>query len=332
MNYTKKNTDFSTLSTLLKIKIKGDGDSLFEYNLPNPHNYIRYNTNEFTIEYLLDGLFNTKKGMDYLNDILFRFNTSMDIIKIETKIVNKNNRKTYHLSDFQNLNSIKKNPIPNHIKRDDVVFWGIKLFVESMLKNGSGFIPYETLLDYSINHYIDKKDYSTIKSKVRSIWNWYNERDWKPTQKKEKIYKNNEEKFKGTKLNRIENLKKISLKKEKENYQRIINTITGLFSHTYLKKDGSWNITKLSNDLNLSRPTIMKHLNSYLTKKTTPKTDEKEKILINKQKILKKRMEKIQNLKKEINQTNIEIENLKNEIEEIKKEINQTEKMEKLKE
>jgi DNA-binding transcriptional ArsR family regulator len=50
-------------------------------------------------------------------------------------------------------------------------------------------------------------------------------------------------------------------KKIKETKRKIIlDAITGMFKHKYIKDDGTWNIYRLSKDLKMSHNTIRKHL------------------------------------------------------------------------
>jgi len=69
--------------------------------------------------------------------------------------------------------------------------------------------------------------------------------------------------LKGQKMDgRIEHAKKLNKEKEDKNARRIKNLLSGLFANDYKKPNGKWNITKISEELNLSRPTITKHLKS----------------------------------------------------------------------
>ena len=260
----KDKNDLENLVTLLMLEVAGDGEELFEYNLPHPHKYIRNNEKYYTLHYILDGVFFTKKGLNFINDILLRFNLSFKIININYKVIKKQpNTKTYKLNMFNNLNSKNKEFIlPNHIKKDDAVFWGIKLYVESMLNNGSGFIPFETLLNYGLTHYIDTKDYSTIKSKCRSIWNWYNDRNWEQTEKTKK-YNNNKEKYEGTKMSRIEIINKLNEERKEKSYKKIINAITGVYKDDFKKKNGKWNYKKIAEYLKIDYRTVSKHIKKY---------------------------------------------------------------------
>jgi transcriptional regulator of acetoin/glycerol metabolism len=43
-------------------------------------------------------------------------------------------------------------------------------------------------------------------------------------------------------------------------HKKIMSLITGIFKDDYKKKNGKWHISKIANDLGMSRDTIRKHL------------------------------------------------------------------------
>jgi len=61
-------------------------------------------------------------------------------------------------------------------------------------------------------------------------------------------------------MTRKAHITKINKAKAKQVETLIINATTGLLKDEYKKKNGEWNISKLANDLNLSRTTIYKYL------------------------------------------------------------------------
>jgi len=222
MIITKKDLDYNDLNTLLKINIIGDGSEIFDYSLPTPNTYTRYDEQSYVLEYALKGVFWTKTSNDFLNDILLRFNLSMKISNIQTKTIGK--KETLHelksFSSSSNLESLRKSVfIPNTNKYEDSVFWGLKLFVEHYIKL-ENFIPYSTLENYAFNHYIDiAKDRSTLKAKCRSIWRYYEAREWQP-----QITYNKKDKGEvmATRLQHIENLAK---QKKAKTEHKIVSAI-----------------------------------------------------------------------------------------------------------
>jgi len=179
-----KQNKYKNLTTLLILHIQGDGEEIFEYNLPYPNKYIRKNEEEYIIEYHLKGVFRTKNSSEFLNDILLRFNISMQVKDVKTKVINQveNELELKKFSSSSNLKSLSNVIFTTRVnKYNDSTFWGIKLFVEHYIKKyGVGLIPFDTIFNYAYTHYVDHvKDFSTLKAKCRSIWNYYNERGWK---------------------------------------------------------------------------------------------------------------------------------------------------------
>jgi len=171
MELYKKNTKIS-------ITIRGDGSEIFDYSLPLPHHYTR-NGDTYTIEYTINGFFHTKRGLAYLNDILARFTLSMQVLKTE---VMSSEDDGIELSYFQGLKSVVRHK--NYESVDvgqDNIFWAIKLYTEDLIKeSGEGnLIAYSLIESFAFARFIDRaKDKSTLKAKCRSIWEWYDKRDW----------------------------------------------------------------------------------------------------------------------------------------------------------
>lgn len=177
MKSYKKNTQIS-------IKIQGDGSELFEYNLPHPVEYIRYG-NEYTLKYALNGYFATKSAHTYLNDVLARFTLSMKVLSTN---ISSTDTKGIDLDLFRGLRSIQRSKSYETVDvGQDNVFWSIKLYLEDLIRqSGEGnLIAYSLLESFAFDRFIERtKDKSTLKAKCRSIWNWYNEREWTiPTRK-----------------------------------------------------------------------------------------------------------------------------------------------------
>lgn len=223
-NYNKS---FEELNTLLKITINGDGSEIFDYNLPTPNSYKRSSENTYSLEYAIKGVFWTVKSNNFLNDILLRFNISMNVSFVETKNIgnHKNLQELKSFSSSTNLESLRKKVfIPKSNKYEDSIFWGLKLFTEYYIQKES-FLPYSTLENYAFNHYVDLvKDKSTLRAKCRSIWNYYEAREWQP----QIIYnKKNKEEVMAT---RLENIEKLAKDKIKKNEARIKSAIDFLNS------------------------------------------------------------------------------------------------------
>ena len=263
---TEKTQNYNKLATLLQIKGKGDLWELFEYGLPLPHEYKRYGQS-YEIAWYLDGVFWTRKSTDYINDILARFVLSFDRIEFSTaKAINKGDKATLKAKLFKQLNSIKKHDFTaNHNKYEDMVFWSLKLFVEHYISKG-GFCPYDTLESFALNHYIDHvKDRSTLKAKCRSIWNYYENRDWRSDKENNKY----EKKFTKEEylMTRQENIDKVRKARQEKTRRAVLQVITGMFADDYKKKSGEWNISKIAKEINVSRNSVYKYINEYENQK-----------------------------------------------------------------
>lgn len=253
----KYDVELSNLATLLTINIQGDGAELLEY-LPQPHSYHRQNLQTYQLQYLLSGVFWTAKSSKYLNDMLLRLNISMDIKSIEYKTV-ASAGDDYELNLFQNLKSLTREVfIPRANKHEDSVFWGLKLFMEHYVSK-DGFVAYSTLFEYAHTHYHDHvKDYSTLKAKCRSIWNYYEAKNWE-TDKYIRRYTDEE-----LKMSRQDHIKKVNEQRKKEAYTKVVNAITGLFAKDkYKKKNGTWHISNIAKDLKIDRGTVSKYIKEY---------------------------------------------------------------------
>ena len=261
---TEKELISNKLTTLLTVKGKGDLYELFEYNLPYPNEYSR-NGENWEISWYINGVFWTKAGTDYINDILSRFLISFENITYQTAHPISKKDNTLKLKLFKQLNSLKKTGFTaNHNKFEDSVFWSLKLFVEHYLCE-SDFVPYSTLENFAFNNFVDYvKDRSTLKAKCRSVWNWYSDRDWQKTDNKK--YQNFKEYLENTKMTRTENMQKIAATKVKTNYKNVVNIITGLYANEYRKKSGAWHIIKIAQATKLSRQTVSKIIKKYENK------------------------------------------------------------------
>ena len=173
--------------TKVSISALGDGSEIFDYSLPQPHSYKR-NGKHYTLEYIINGVFNTNNGLSFLNDVLARFTLSMNVTDIETTRVRADNLKGYELCLFRGLKSIQR--AKDYEKSDtgqDNVFWSIKLYTESLITTyGEGeMVAYSLIESFAFSRFEDRvKDKSTLKAKCRSIWNWYDDRYWTIPQRK----------------------------------------------------------------------------------------------------------------------------------------------------
>lgn len=238
-------------NTKISITARGDAQEIFECSLPTPHNYTR-NGDIYTLEYIINGFFNTSKGIAYLNDILARFALSMDVKKIEHTRTSK--KSGYDLELFRGLKSISR--AKNYERVDigqDNIFWAIKLHTEALIRDYEGEVPYCQIEKYAFDLFIDRaKDKSTLRAKCRSIWNWYNAREWTiPTRKR------------GETMSRQEGAAKAREILAQETKNKVKKAIQGL-----LFMQEKVNIANVARDAKVSRNTAKKYLIElgYITK------------------------------------------------------------------
>lgn len=60
---------------------------------------------------------------------------------------------------------------------------------------------------------------------------------------------------------RKQHAKKMTAQRVKKAKEKIFNCTKGLISFDYIKKDGSWNISKIAKDTGISRTTVYKYIN-----------------------------------------------------------------------
>lgn len=274
-NYSE-NIKIESINTYLYMKFSEDISQSFGNELPYPYkhyfNYSKINGKLTNIVYiwLLDGYFNTNANYEYLNDIIARMMITFKSLKVE-KVKHYKKKDFYapnqalKLKTFQNLHSInikvKNYQSTNSINVIDQVFWALKLFAEDCIKSDN-FIIYDQLERFAFQNFIDKtKDKSTLRAKCRSIWNYYNNKNFKC----DLIYKRKLTNKELT-MSRSEAYKKINKEKAENNYKKIIMTITGLGAAEMFKTKSSnkWNATKIAKYLNMDAQTVRKHLKNYL--------------------------------------------------------------------
>jgi hypothetical protein len=244
-------------TTFLFFYLRGIGNEFLEYKLPFP-NVLKHINKGYFIGWQINGYPGTQEAREYFNDIIARFLITfkdyypekLDFKPKLDKYTHIDFKNSYELQQFQNLKSI---PIKKHVQKRaenvntiDQTFWAIKYYTEELIRE-MGFVPYEMLEEFAYRHFYHKEK-STLRAKCRSIWNWYDKRDWSIPQ------------IRSFEMTRSERAKKNAELK----YKRARATILGfiqenLFSDEY-KRGGKWNLTKLSKEIGIHRDTIRKHL------------------------------------------------------------------------
>ena len=59
---------------------------------------------------------------------------------------------------------------------------------------------------------------------------------------------------------RKEHMVNVNKTKAENCRKKILNLITGMFSHEYRKKNGNWNVAKIAKELGMSRNTVYKYI------------------------------------------------------------------------
>ena len=245
----------------LHFYLNGEGSEFLNYKLPIP-TYLEHYNKGYAVAWCIEGYFGTKKSEEFLNDIIARFLLSFADLspkrlpyKPEVKKDNKTAHilnKAYSLKSFSTrLKSLptKKKFAPNRADSfEDFVFWAIKLYAEDLIRDLK-IIPYEILEDFALTTFEAKKDRSTLRAKAKSIWNYYEQKDWELPKRKRR-----------SKMTRIENMKKINEERAEEKKRKVLNITSGMFANDLKKKNGKWNIAKIAKELNLSVNTVKKYL------------------------------------------------------------------------
>lgn len=165
----------------LHFRAEGDGLEIADYDLPTPNYYHRTNEATYTVAWLLNGYFGTIKGRAYLNDMIGRLSLGMKIANRLPYAPTRADGRAYELKEFQNLPSLPRRSAqkPNTEKYDDAIFWAIKLEAIAQIR-ATGWCDHDRLKDWAFDLFVTKaKDRSTLKAKVRNVWQWYQDRDWK---------------------------------------------------------------------------------------------------------------------------------------------------------
>ena len=271
------------------------GDEFIELELPIP-NLIIYprNKNGVFIGYFIEGFFGTEKAKAFLADIIKRFEKTFlklshigYIERIKHPLIIDENTNChfqmeviYSLKDFSRvLDSLdskvsKKEEKIENLKiakalgekktTDDALFDYMRFIAYDFVKaNGKEALTREYLekIGEIGNEVLGKtKEFSTIRAKAKSIYNWviknYNDKsgvwNWNYVRKT----KNDEE----LEMTRRERALKNSKEQYEKAHKKIMSLLTGMFKDEYKKKSGKWHISKIAKDLGMSRDTIRKHL------------------------------------------------------------------------
>ena len=155
--------------------MQGAGVEWQDYNLPIP-NYIEYIDGGYRIGWHIDGYFATKKGIEYLNDVIgrvlvtFKDNSPYRLpYKPDLQTADHYYPLIRKLSSLANLHSRpSRSRVPSRADSfADYAFWAIKLFTEDRIRDqGEGIpVPFSTIEDWAIVQFVEEqgKERSTIR-------------------------------------------------------------------------------------------------------------------------------------------------------------------------
>lgn len=235
---------------------------ILDENLPTPNKIqlMRGLIPKFAIMYHIAGYTGTKKSREFFNDIVARFCLTLPVqerlpYELDTEYQTE---RIYHLKEFQSLKSLKTHfgAINYTPKNNDLIFWSLKVYVEQNIIELGGFVPYQTVEIWAFGMFEHKaKDRSTLKAKCRSVWDWYDKRDWRLS-----LFAREKKSKETIMATRLENIKKVNAEREEATRKKIMNTCSGMFANEYKKKSGTWNSTLIAKELNLDARTVRKYL------------------------------------------------------------------------
>jgi hypothetical protein len=264
MEIISENKKINNFQLAFTLKNGANGSEFLDYNLPYP-NTVQHCSGFVRLMWLINGYAGTKKSREYLNDIIARFIISYneyEAQRVPFKLDKLQNDTLHELKEFQTLESIKRRSYDisrseSMSHAQDQVFFAIKFYAEQLIIS-YGFCQYDRLEDFAISNFLDRKDKSTLKAKCRSIYYWYEERDFKITNYQKKY--TTEQQREQLKMTRADNMLKVTKAEAEKNERLVKNAISGLMATEYKKPNGKWNVSKLSKELKLARNTVMKYL------------------------------------------------------------------------
>ena len=196
-------------------------------------------------------LSNNKYGMRYLSNI-----SSLESLEAE-----KENSIKFEKEKFDKL--LQTAQTQKEIKileklSDDAIFDTLRELAYRFY-SANGYITEEVLYQLGLSAGVPEKTKKgkVLKYKSKAIVEWINKNYNSKKNFTEYKRKLTDKEYLMT---RQEISKKNAQKKFNEARKKVANMVTGMFAGEYKKKDGSWNVSKIAKETNLSRPTITKHL------------------------------------------------------------------------
>jgi hypothetical protein len=111
-------------------------------------------------------------------------------------------------------------------------------------------IAYELIEDWAISQF-EHKEQSTIRAKCRSVWNWYNNKDWE-------LPKN---KGRKSEMSRTEHIKKVHQNRRQKTWNKINAVLEDMFVQNKIrKKNGKLKIKAIAEIADIDYRTVSEHL------------------------------------------------------------------------
>lgn len=267
LNINKKTQNTAFLFYVYKNKTADFADIICDLGLFGGWELIENLTAQFIVyKLVVDGFGGTKRAKRFETDILLRFQILNDDIfsDIETKFTSEPS--SYNLKELSRvLPSLPRynkdfiaRVLDNPKKYEDLYFWAMKAQMELLIKQGYTQ-SYNTLLEWALEQF-SSKEYSTLKAKAKSIFNWYWERGFKVYEAYERKTKTKEEWI----MTRSENMKRIKALQKNKTQGAIKEILNGLFADEYKHQKGRFkglvNVPKLARYMGVSEKTILRNL------------------------------------------------------------------------
>ena len=258
------NTQLEYFTLLLK---GTDLLGILDENLPTPNKIQLLNgaVAKFAIMYHISGFTGTKKSRQFFNDIVARFFLTLPVqerlpFELDTQYEHE---RVYKLKEFGNLKSLKARyaTINYNPSNNDLIFWFLKVFIEQSIIDFNGFVPYQSVESWAFNMFEHKaKDRSTLKAKCRSVWHWYEQRDWKLSllsNTKKRTHKSKEDIM----ATRTEHIKKVNVNRKNKVKVAIRTVLEDMFMQEQIRyKNGNYKISAIAELTGFGRNAVSKYL------------------------------------------------------------------------
>ncbi len=163
--------------------------------------------------------------------------------------------KIYKLKELQALKSLSNSKLPRASadKFDDFTFWAIKFHCEDLIKS-QGIPTADQLIDFALSNF-EGKEHSTLKAKCRSVWHYYEKRNWNiPVPYKKKPQGE-------VMATRQEHIRQVNENRIIKNRNKIKAVLDDIFLQNDIKfKNGKYRVGKIAELTKIERKTVSKYL------------------------------------------------------------------------